>query len=85
MKARCRICRKPISKDGLRASDGTLLDSPECLERHDQERELRALRNSLRVMRTRLKVRAIRRAEVVYRELGGQDWMRVRKLLETVL
>jgi hypothetical protein len=85
MRVRCRICRKPIGREEFRAPDGTIFDSPECLERHNREHELRALRNSVRVMRARCKAKAINRAETVYQELGGQDWITVRKILQVLL
>lgn len=85
MKKRCAVCRKVIGRRALYAPDGAAFDSQGCLDQHDAEHGLRALQNVVRVMRSRLKARAIERTEVVYCSLGGQDWARVRKLLVAIL
>jgi hypothetical protein len=49
------------------------------------DQEFRRLQNVLRVARSRLKARTIDLAERIYREQGGVDWNRVRRLLRAVL
>jgi hypothetical protein len=85
VKKRCAVCRKVIGKRVLYAPDGAVFDFQACLDQYDAEQGLRALQNVVRVMRARLKARAIQRAGVVYHGLGGQDWVRVQRLLAAIL
>lgn len=64
-------------RDDSKASD--------CPEGGAMDQEFRRLQNVLRVARSRLKARTIDLAERIYREQGGVDWNRVRRLLRAVL
>ncbi len=57
----------------------------DCSEGGVVDQEFRRLQNALRVARSRLKARTIGLAERVYREQGGVDWNRVRRLLRAIL
>ncbi|MBI2205113.1 MAG: hypothetical protein HYU41_14790 [Candidatus Rokubacteria bacterium] len=84
---RCDHCKKPILAPAnvIAASDGLLFDSMRCKQRYLRLASLKALSNVVRVARSRLKARAIAKAEVAYRRLGGRDWPMVKMLLGAVL
>lgn len=83
---RCEYCKKPIrAGKAISAPGGLLFDSFRCRDRHLRKMRFEALRNTVRVARSRLKVRAISRAGALYRGLGGRDWPEVEELLRALL
>jgi hypothetical protein len=85
MRTRCAVCGKIVVKQELQATDGSVFDSLECMADYDHQYRLRNLRNHVKVMRARVKSRVLEQAELAYREMGGEDWSRVRRLLEILL
>lgn len=84
--ARCDYCRKTIRVGkAISAPTGRLFDSLRCHALYLRNARLDALRNTMRVARSRLKARVVSKAETTYRGLGGRDWPKVEELLKALL
>ena len=84
--ARCDHCRKPLRAGRSVAGPGdTQFDSLTCRNAYGRLVQLRGLQNGVRVARSRLKAGLISRAGGAYRQLGGQDWPLVERLLRSLL
>lgn len=86
MSARCEYCRKTIRAGrAISTPTGLLFDSLRCRDRYLRGRRLKDLQNAMRVARSRLKARAISKAEALYQELGEKDWPTVEEFLRALL